>query len=293
MYVLLFYYGLFTPKSKLSTLNFHHLEQTKKHKLENPTNPRKKRTAPLENQNHHTVVTIPGNLPLSNAEKSVLSKGLNFAPISKKSDEFTTRQDVEKFLRRVQLKAFFHSKEDKSDNTEKDAFETLTAKKSKWTPPGGQFASIDYFIKKCRHDVHKLKSNCNTKLSNLSKEEWTALINFKNRNDVVIRVADKGGATVVWRTDLYIYHLPTFYIRPNSRQPKIVKDTIQELITKQGLPVTAQNLIITIPRTSCIYFKPKIHKPNNPGRPIVSAVALLYGTVAHNCHGKIKFRERK
>ena len=40
---------------------------------------------------------------------------------------------------------------------------------------------------------------------------------------------------------------------------------------KQELPVTAQNLIITTPRTSCIYFKPKIHKPNNPGRPIVSA----------------------
>ena len=52
---------------------------------------------------------------------------------------------------------------------------------------------------------------------------------------------------------------------------KIAKDTIQELITKQELPVTAQNLIITTPRTSCIYFKPKIHKPNNPGRPIVSA----------------------
>ena len=121
------------PNSKL----FHHLEQTKKHKLENLTNPRKNRTAPLENQNHHTVVTIPENLPLSNAEKSVLSKGLNFAPISKKSDEFTTRQDVEKFLRRVQLKAFFHNKEDKSDNTEKGALETLTAKKSKWTPPEG------------------------------------------------------------------------------------------------------------------------------------------------------------
>ena len=87
--------------------------------------------APLENQNHHTVVTISENLPLfSNAEKSVLSKGLNFVPISKKSDEFTTTQDVEKFLRRVQLKAFFHNKEDKSDNTEKDAFETLTAKNS-------------------------------------------------------------------------------------------------------------------------------------------------------------------
>ena len=181
--------------TKIQALNsklFHLLELTKKHKLENLTNPRKNRTAPLENKNHHTVVTIPENLPLSNAEKSVLSKGLNFVPISKKSDEFTTRQDVEKFLRRVQLKAFFHNKEDKSDNTEKDAFETLTAKKSRWTPPEGQFTSIDYFIKKCRHDVHKLKSNCNTKLSNLSKEEWTALINLKNRNDLVIKAADKG-----------------------------------------------------------------------------------------------------
>ena len=56
-----------------------------------------------------------------------------------------------------------------------------------------------------------------------------------------------------------------------SANQKIVKDTIQELITKQELSVTAQNLIINTPRTSYIYFKPKIHKANNPGRPIVSA----------------------
>ena len=94
--------------AKIQALNsklFHHLEQTEKNKLVNLTNSPKNRTEPLENQNqnHHTVVTIPENLPLSNAEKSVLSKGLNFVPISKKSDEFTTRQDLEKFLRRVQL----------------------------------------------------------------------------------------------------------------------------------------------------------------------------------------------
>ena len=44
-----------------------------------------------------------------------------------------------------------------------------------------------------------------------------------------------------------------------------------DLISKQNLPATAQNLTIATPRTSVIYFKPKIHKPNNPGRPIVSA----------------------
>ena len=46
---------------------------------------------------------------------------------------------------------------------------------------------------------------------------------------------------------------------------------INELIAKQVLPASAKNLIITTPRTSCIYFLPKIHKSNNPGRPIVSA----------------------
>ena len=127
----------------------------------------------------------------------------------------------------------------------------------------------------------KLKSNCNTKLSNLSKEEWTAFINLKNPNDLVIKAADKGGATVVWRTDLYQQEAigqlldPTFYTKVNedlsSANQKIVKDTTQELIPKQQLPVTAQNLIITTPRTSCTYFKPSIHKPNTSGRPNVSA----------------------
>ena len=58
-------------RAKIQALNskiFHHLEQAKKHELENLTNPRKNRTAHLENQNHHTVVTIPEDLPLSNAE---------------------------------------------------------------------------------------------------------------------------------------------------------------------------------------------------------------------------------
>ena len=72
------------------------------------------------------------------------------------------------FLRRVQLKAFFHDKEDDSNTSDKDTFETLQARKSKWTPLEGQFASLDFFINKCRHDINKLNFNRNTKFSNLS-----------------------------------------------------------------------------------------------------------------------------
>ena len=84
-----------------------------------------------------------------------------------------------------------------------DIFETLHVRKSKWTPPEGQFASLDFFIKKCRHDIQKLKFNCHTKFSNLSSEEWLALKNLSKRHDIVIKSADKGGAVVVWRSDLY------------------------------------------------------------------------------------------
>ena len=122
---------------------------------------------------------------------------------SQKTDEFSVKQDVEKFLRRVQLKAFFHDKEDDSNTSNKDTFETLQIRKSKWTPPEGQFSSLDFFLKKCRHDINKLKFNRNTKFSNLSSEEWSALKSLKKRKDIVIKAAEKGGAVDVWRADLY------------------------------------------------------------------------------------------
>ena len=56
-----------------------------------------------------------------------------------------------------------------------------------------------------------------------------------------------------------------------SINQNIVKNTIYNLIAKQELPATAKTLIITTPRASCIYFLPKIHRPNSPGRPIISA----------------------
>ena len=100
-----------------------------------------------------------------------------------------------------------------------------------------------------------------------------------SRTHSIVKVANKGGALVVWRADLSQKEAATFrhsfYAKVDkdltSTNQQIVKSTINELIVNQELPATATNRIITTPRTSCIYFLPKIHKPNNPGRPIVSA----------------------
>ena len=188
---------------------------------------------------------------------------------------------LKNFFAAFNLKLFFHDKEDDSNTSDKDIFETLQTRKSKWTPPEGQFASLDFFINKCRHDINKLNFNRNTKFSNLSSEERAALKNLSKRRDIIVKAAEKGGALVVWRADLYqkeaLQQLSdtSFYAKVDkdltSTNQQIVKSTINELKVKQDLPATATTLIITTPRTSCIYFLPKIHKPNNPGRLIVSA----------------------
>ena len=56
-----------------------------------------------------------------------------------------------------------------SNISNKDTFGTLQIRKSKWTLPEGQFASLDFLIKKCRHDINKLKFNSNTKAIFLRK----------------------------------------------------------------------------------------------------------------------------
>ena len=77
-------------------------------------------------------------------------------------------------------------------------------------------------------------------------------------------------ACFIWRFCLWLSWTSTYKDLTLINQ-NIVKNTINDLTAEQELPATAKNLAITTPRTLCIYFLPKIHKPNNPGRLIFSA----------------------
>ena len=57
------------------------------------------------------VVTKSDDLPLSEAEKTVLNKGLSFVPVKKSTDEYQVKADCEKFYRRLRLRAHFHNEE--------------------------------------------------------------------------------------------------------------------------------------------------------------------------------------
>ena len=85
----------------------------------------------------------------------------------------------------------------------------------------------------------------------------------------------------MWRTDFYIAEANRqlaenrFYEKiPNDAtqsSQQEVKSFIETAIGNNQLPPSATNLIVEHPRTSKFYLLPKIHKPGNPGRPIVSA----------------------
>ena len=108
-----------------------------------------------------------------------------------------------------------------------------------------------------------------------------AMESLRKRDDIIIKPADKGGAVVVWKRALYIeealrqLNSPVHYQKlakpalPDNQ--KSITKAIKEFIARGQLPPTAKLLIKTLPRESLFYLLPKIHKANNPGRPIVSA----------------------
>ena len=160
-------------------------------------------------------------------------------------------------------------------------FESLKPKSSHWTPPPGKFGSLDYYITKCRSEVNRLNFKQRPVTDNLTPEERAALISLRQRSDIVIKPADKGGAVVVWDRNLYLQEADR-HLSDTSFYEKLDRDftmdynkticaVVKEAITKGELPASAINLIVDNPRTSSFYMLPKIHKPGNPGRPIVSA----------------------
>ena len=128
-----------------------------------------------------------------------------------------------------------------------------------------------------------------TQHSNLSPTKRTALLQLSKRSDIFIKPADKGGAVFIWSCPLYITkanrqlsnvrfyeHLDCDPIEENQH---LVETRVNVMINAYQLLPSAKTSIVPSLKTSQFYLLPKIHKPNNPGRPIiVSAFSCLKDT---------------
>ncbi|XP_063306958.1 kinesin-like protein KIFC3 [Pelobates fuscus] len=120
---------------------------------------------------------------------------------------------------------------------------------------------------------------------NLTKKENAILKSIKNRKDIIIKSADKGGGIVVMPIDFYLKESDRILndtstyqklnYNPNSRFNKELEDLLtlgkeKEIIDSKIFSY----LFLKAPRIPTFYFLPKVHKSatHPPGRPIISGI---------------------
>lgn len=217
------------------------------------------------------------NKILSPDHLAVLSKGLNFIPTPTLTNPIHTLKDTLMFNRRTRLRHHFQNFPEYSPDP------TFPRANKGWVPPSGVDPDIDSFTHYLTQQMSKPVHLPHNKHSNLSPNELTALKDLKEDHSITIKPADKGGATVVWGTSAYEEEAMrqlnnTSHYKKTSalltyEHHKLITSRLRALSIAGLLPEHADKFMINQDcRISPFYLLPKIHKINNPGRPIVSGI---------------------
>jgi hypothetical protein len=217
----------------------------------------------------------------SKPEYKLLGYNLNYIPTPNSINKKELAQDIKQFGRRIKLRDHFGN-----SPSDKPAFKYH----STWEPNENHHTVktfLEDFSRKVNSELENgptqdRANNVNTS-NNLKKSELEALENIRSMNDVIITKADKGGAIVVQDVDKYIQEAErqlkdrTFYKKlsynPTSEHEALISNAIDNLKQRELLEAkTAEKLKPTNSNTPKLYLLPKIHKKNNPGRPVVSSV---------------------
>ena len=75
---------------------------------------------------------------------------------------------------------------------------------SDWEPPNYQHPAIQEYLHNILNDICKLYNKPQPNTPNFSKDEIKALNELKQRNDIVIKPADKGRKIVLWPAPQYL-----------------------------------------------------------------------------------------
>lgn len=196
---------------------------------------------------------------LSETEITLLSKGLKFTPTPPIGNAEQLNEDLKQFSRKLRLVEYF-------DGTE-DTDKSLVRNKSKFIPPPERNTALDKFIASVE-DFPKTKPKNKLK-PNLTKYESKAIKSLQNDDTIVIKEADKGGATIIMDKQHYREMVDTIindeeYYEKMDKNPH--KDNLQKYnkflknyqsnLTEKELDYL-ENFEI---KTSLFYGLPKVHK---------------------------------
>jgi len=209
----------------------------------------------------------------------LLGKGLNFCPRPPHYDKNILQNDLKAFFRRIELKAHFGI----------SAYEPTILQQlkdnNKLFKPNNIDPTIQTFQLAVKTDLENYEQP-HPPRDNLTKQQRKVLAELKNRTDLVITRADKGGATVIWGIEEYLAEANSqlnnseFYQElstdPFNDYQQIIINSLNEMLSESMITKeTAEVLKPKNVKPARFYLLPKIHKKNIPGRPVISSI---------NCH---------
>ena len=220
-----------------------------------------------------------GNFPLSQSERDVLNKGLSFVC----SPDMVTKGEVFqaflKFKRRMLLHYHFFIRPTKNETK---THPKISKSNSNWEPPNYKQKSLQTFFGNVSKDLQRLYEQPKQNITNLSPAELTALENMKERKEMVIKPADKGGKIVLWPRQQYIEEASRqlgdknyYEEQTEDRTPTLsmeIETFLSHLLSKGHIDEDCYSFLAPPSnfKTPTFYMLPKIHKEGCPGRPIIS-----------------------
>lgn len=237
---------------------------------------------------------------MTESDISLLNRGLSFIPTPSETTYENVMFNKNRLIRNIKLKYHFRNVKNKF-NPNKKTFRN----KSTWTP---SFSSLSSNVRKTIGTIHKqtLKCTLNNRITrnnitkiklnrkpNLSPQELNSIDKLKNNQEIIIKSADKGGATVIMDKENYVFEINR-QLNDNKYYKKINEPiyldnavVISQILNKlKAEKFIDQDQFEYLsgpinPRPRTFYILPKIHKPLSKwtisgkmpeGRPIVSDI---------------------
>lgn len=227
----------------------------------------------------------------------VLDLGLKYAP-EKSLDPFEVFIDLQKFVRKLNIRKFFAIKgeqEPQKENEDSIYKHSKLKNNSTFNPNTQQNESLITFKKMVEQDIRKMNPR------KTKSRVWKTIKGIEKKKNIVIRPADKGGGLVILNKQDYelemgkLLNIPNTYKKlkgnPKVEYHKKLKAYIHKG-EKKGIlnKKEARYLIPETAKTPVIYYVPKIHKSqtNPPGRPIISGINGLFSRLGAYLDGYLQ-----
>ena len=226
---------------------------------------------------------------LSTCEKEILNLGLKFCPTPAKPNPSIYEEAIENLHRKLLIQAYHVKKNNSSTPTANlsadEIFQANHKKTMTWIPPRHQCDQAIYqFATELNEKLRKCTPKKAGRQQNLNKRQQRALRRLTQRDDFILKSADKGAGVILltpkdYEEEAYrqLNDGVTYEVQDESPLPSIqqkIQDNVNKHLKTGALsPKIANLLIVQNARPGRFYLLPKIHKSlqNPPGRPIISA----------------------